>query len=458
MKKLLSIILVAAMLMTLLAACGSGSGETKPAEDTKPEAAAPAEEAQPEAESETEPEPEPAEPVEIVLWTTYTDHHLEALTKIIDGFNDSQDRYTVVAEQQPYSEFDAKLLQAVSNGTGPDLTGMFPSDAINYVTNGYLYPFTDFIHDPEIGIPNFEDQMAPGLFAEITQWGDGDIYFIPTTFGSEVLFYNKTMFDALDLTAPATWEDLETCAKAIHEAYGIAGFGTDSITDTFQGWVVQDGSGYIDVANNQIDIDHDIAVKWLDWFAHGVEEGYFRLVGEDYFFSNPFGSQAIGMYVGSAAGVDYVYSAIPPEGEEGHFEVAACPIPQAGTQDYISSWGSDYVCLAKDEEHARGAYEFLKYMIQTDTLAEWAIAYGALPAYRDAIDTQAFQDYAAGNIALVALMEEYDRIGYLPSVLGAATVRTEIDKMAQSVALGVTDAETAYADFVTAANAALNEG
>ncbi len=358
--------------------------------------------------------------MEIVFWTTYSDHHLEAINKIIDGFNASQDQYKVVAQVQPYSEFDAKLLQAVSSGTGPDMTSVFPSDAINYYNEGYLYPFTDFINDPEIGIPNFREQMAPGLYAEITQWGDEDIYFMPSTFGSEVMFYNKTMLDELNLQPPTNWDEVVTCAKAIYDEYGIPGFGTDSITDTFQDWVMQDGSDYIDTANKQIAMDHDTTVKWLNWFADGVKDGYFRLVGEDAYFSNLLGSQAIGMYIGSAAGVDYVYGAIPPEGEEEHFEVGCCPIPQVGKVDYIPSWGSDYVCLTQDETKARGVYEFLKYFIQPDTLAEWAIAYGALPAYTDAIETDAFQAYAAENISIIALSEEYDRIGYLPSVTGVS--------------------------------------
>ena len=437
MKKRISLVLALLMLCACLAACGKTQGDGGAASNSGGNDEA------------------PAQPVEIVLWHTYTDHHQEALNKIIDGFNSSQDQYVVIAEQQPYSEFDAKLLQSVSTGTGPDFVTMFPSDAINYIEDGYLQDFAPFINDPEIGIPDFQEQVAPGLYAEITQWGNDSIYLIPSTYGSEVLYYNKTMFDALGLSEPTTWAELEACAKAIYDAYGIAGFGTDSITDSFQGWIMQAGSGYIDTEAKKISIDRDIAIEKLDWFADGVKAGYFRLVGEDYFFSNPFGSQAVGMYVGAAAGIDYVYAAIP-EGE-GHFEVGCCPIPQDGPVDYISSWGSTYVCLSRDEEHARGVYEYLKYMTQADRLTDWAIAFGALPARKDAIDSTKFQEYAATNIAVKALSEEYHRIGYLPSVQGAATVRTEIDKMVQSVALGTSDAETAYDNFVAASNAALND-
>lgn len=448
MKKLLSLLLAVTMLCACLAGCGGNGGQTTAAADSGSNTGG-------ESQAQGADSGQSQAPVEIVLWHTLTDHHEAALTKIIDGFNASQDAYVVVAQQQPYAEYDAKLLQAVSTGTGPDFTTMFPSTAINYMTDGYLYNMSEFINDPEIGIPDFKDRIAEGMYAEITQWGNDDIYLIPTTFGSEVLYYNKTMFDELKLTPPTTWEELENCAKAIYNKYGIAGFGTDSITDSFQDWVMQDGSGYIDVENKKVDIDRDLAIEKLNWFANGVQKGYFRLVGEDYYFSNPFGSQAVGMYVGSSAGVDYVYAAVPTEGD-GAFEVGCCPIPQ-GEHKFIPNWGSTYACLSKDSEHARGVYEFLKYMTSKEQLVDWAIAFGALPAHKDSVEDAKTQEYAQTNIAIRALVEEYDYVGHLPSIFGADTVRTEIDKMVQSVALDTMDAESAFDAFEAAANAALND-
>jgi len=442
MKKLIAIILAVLTVVACMAGCGAQNTPATEAPKADAPAAAPA---------------APAEAVEVVLWHTLTDHHQAALDQIIADFNASQTEYVVVAEQQPYSEFDAKLLQSTSMGNGPDFCTMFPSDAINYMSDGYLYPFTAFVNDPEIGMPEFKDQVASGLYAEITQWGGEEIYMIPSTFGSEVLYYNKTMFDALNLEVPKTWSDVEACAKAIYAEYGIAGFGTDSITDSFQGWVMQAGSSYIDVEKKEIAIDRDIAIEKLNWFANGVKEGYFRLVGEDYYFSNPFGSQAVGMYIGSAAGVDYAKGAIPAEGTEGHFELGCAALPQEGPVNYVSSWGSTYVCLSRDEAHARGVYSFLKYMTQEENIVDWAIAFGATPAYKDAMKAEKFTAYAETNVAVKALVEEYDYINYLPSIKGAATVRTEIDKMVQSVALGLMDAETAFDAFVVAANAALND-
>ena len=431
-KRILSLLLSAAMLATLLAGCG-GQGTS---------GAAGSAQSQPSGEK-----------TQVVLWHTYTDAHEEALLKVVDSFNTSQDEYEVVAEQQPYSEFDAKLMQAVRNGTGPDMVTMFPSDAINYMEENLLVDLAPYINDPEIGVPNFEERMSAGMYEEITQWGEDSIYLFPITATGEVLFYNKTLFDKYNLDAPQTWSDVEAASKVIYENEGIPGFGTDSVTDTYQCLIRQAGSGYIDAENKTMDIDEAIGKEKLQWFADGVQAGYFRLVGEDQYFSNPFGSQAVASYIGSSAGISYVQAAIGDA-----FEMGCVPIPQEGPVKYISQWASNYVCLSKDEAHARGAYLFMKHFASEEIVVDWAIAFGAVPVFAEARENERFQEFVQTDAAIKALTEEIDYTGMLPSIPGAADVRTEIDKMIQNVSLGLSDADTAYDAFITASNNALAAG
>jgi len=392
----------------------------------------------------------PAEKTKIVYWHTYTDAHEEALKKVIDGFNASQDKYEVVGEQQPYSEFDTKLLQAVRNGTGPDLTTMYPSDAVGYINEGLLTDFKPFIAKSQGGVDALKNSIPAGLYAELTQWGD-NIYSYPMTSTGEVLFYNKTLFDKYGIAAPQTWTDVANYSKLIYEKEGIPGFGTDSVTDTYQCLLMQAGSSYIDAASKKLAIDETIGKQKLNWFADGVKAGYFRLVGEDTYFSNPFGSQAVASYIGSSAGISYVLSAV-----NNAFEVGCVPIPQEGPVKYISQWCSGFVCFSKDQTKAEGVYEFLKYFATTDVVVEWAIHFGSIPVFADAQKDAKFVEYEKSNIAIKALSEEIQYVGMLPGITGAKTVRTEIDKMVQNVALGVMDTDAAYAAFVTAAQTALD--
>lgn len=435
--RILALLLALVMVASLFAACSAGktdaSGASTGASQTTDD-------------SKTTEDTKPAktEKTKIVYWHAYTDQHEEKFLELAAAFNASQDEYELVAEQQPYSEIDSKTMQAVRNGTGPDLVNMYPSDAVNYLNEGRLVDLSVYINDPEIGIPNFKDNVPAGQYSEITQWGDG-IYVFPCTTAGEVLFYNKTMFDKYGLEAPKTWTELAECSKIIHEKEGIPGFGTDSLVDTYQCLIMQAGSGYIDEDGNYA-IDETIAKEKLNWFADLVKSGDFRLVGEDVFFSGPFGSQAVASYIGSSAGVSYVELAVNDT-----FEIGCVPIPQEGPVRYISSWGNNFACLSTDEDHARGAYMFLKFLTSTENIVQWAEAFGTVPIYKEARESTEFQQFAETNIAVKALTEEADDIGMLASVPGAAAMRTEIDKMVQSVALNVSDADTAYAAFEAAA-------
>ena len=59
-----------------------------------------------------------------------------------------------------------------------------------------------------------KDDFIAGYYKEGQQFGDGAMYTMPLSKSTEVLYYNKTFFDANGLTVPATWAELETvCAK-----------------------------------------------------------------------------------------------------------------------------------------------------------------------------------------------------------------------------------------------------
>lgn len=124
--RILALLLALVMVASLFAACSAGktdaSGASTGASQTTDD-------------SKTTEDTKPAktEKTKIVYWHAYTDQHEEKFLELAAAFNASQDEYELVAEQQPYSEIDSKTMQAVRNGTGPDLVNMYPSDAVNYL-------------------------------------------------------------------------------------------------------------------------------------------------------------------------------------------------------------------------------------------------------------------------------------------------------------------------------------
>lgn len=395
---------------------------------------APEEPAAPAAEEPVAPpteEPAPQEEVEIVIWNTWSDHHVEAFQELIDEFNATHPYITVIQQPQPYADYEAKVMQAVREGTGPDIIGTFPTVAANYFEDGLIVNLSEYIDDPEIGIPGFKDLISEGVYKEITQW-TGDVYLIPNSVGGEVFYYNKTLYDSLGLSVPTTWEELEANSRIITEATGKPAFGFDSEIDGFQVLIMQNGSGYINPETMTVEYNNPIAVEKLEWFSGLVKEGVFRLVGEDVYFSNPFGSQAVASYIGSPAGIGFVESAV-----NGQFEFGVAPIPQGGSVEYISSWGGGDVIFTSTEAKQKAAFEFIKYMISPEILGPWCVNFGVVPAYQAAIEHPVYQEYLKTNPAIKASSEQMHRVGHLSAVKGSAAIRTVIARAVTSACTGV---------------------
>ncbi len=417
----------------LLASCA-----TPTAAPTEPEAAAEESIAEEPATEEQAAEESAAEaPVEIVIWNTWSDHHVETFQTIIDEFNATHPGIKVIQQPQPYADYEAKVMQAVREGTGPDLIGTFPTVAANYIDDGMIVNLSDYIDDPEIGIPGYLDLLSEGVVQEITQW-DGNIYMIPGSVGGEVFYYNKTLYDSLGLSVPTTWEELEANSRIITEETGKPAFGFDNEIDGFQVLIMQNGSGYINRETMTVEYNNPIAVEQLTWFSDLVKEGVFRLVGEDVYFSNPFGSQAVASYIGSPAGIGFVESAV-----NGQFEFGVAPIPQSGVKEYVSSWGGGYVIFTTTEERQKAAFEFIKYMITPEVQGPWCAAFGVVPAYQAAVEHPVFQEYLQTNQAIKASSEQMHRVGYLPAVKGSAAIRTVIARAVTSACTGVNTPEEA---------------
>ncbi|MBQ6655199.1 MAG: extracellular solute-binding protein [Erysipelotrichaceae bacterium] len=399
MKKLLTLLLAVLMLLAFTG-CSNGNNQGGGKDDILTEL---------------------TEPVTIKVWNTYTYHQQEAFQEMVDSFNKSQDKVTVVYEPQAYQDYDSNLLLAVRNGTGPNISNRYPSSAAAYIEENLLVNLTPYINNDKIGIKNFKENLVGKVYEEITQWGEDSVYVFPIIITSEVLYYNKTLFDELGLAVPTTWEELTEVSKVIYEKKGIPGWGSDSETDTMIDRVIQLGSGFIDAKNKKVSVDEKAFTQTLEWYLTGLKEGYFRLAGSDMYHSGPFTQGNVASYIGSSAGSGYVL----PYAD---FEVGVALIPQSGNVKFAPAWGGGLVAFDKTPEENLASYLFLQYCLDDETLAKWAIEFGAAPCTKSSIATATFQAQAANDIVTRALIETTECINWVPSVAGADEVRNAFGK------------------------------
>ena len=218
----------------------------------------------------------------------------------------------------------------------------------------------------------FEEALTGVFFGEVDAFEDGLIHYVPAYTTGPILYFNKTLFDELQLSVPATWEEMEAAAKVIKEKKDMPALGVDSLTDLMQMLIMETpGAGYIDVENQQVLFDTPEVRAKVQWVVDMVKNGYFALQPSGDYFSTDFNSGIVASYVGSSAGYPY----IKPNGFE--FGMTAMP-----AETWYPSWNrGPIVFYYKDDARAQGAYEFVKYFISPEVNAGWAKAVTALAPY-----------------------------------------------------------------------------
>lgn len=397
------------------------------------------------------PEPEPEGPITVTFWHTLTDQHLEALNKVIDGFNNSQNEVIVVAEQKPYADYDSNLAMALANGNGPDFVSRYATTAVEYLADDLIVDMTPYIVEAYGSMEKWRDAMIGETYNECTQLGGA--YLFPISSSSQVYFYNKTLFDELGLSAPKTWDELLENAKKCYEHTGKAGFSMDDELDDFQDIMTQKGFTYIDMDKKEVAWPKEETTKLLQWYVDNCKAGYFQLKEANTYCSVPFANGDLPAYIGSSAGASYALM------NGGKFEAGIAPIPQEGTHKYIPNWGGGYVIFKTTEAKQKAAFKFLNYYASAEVCAEWAKGFNTIPSYKAAYDTAVYKEYAANDLAAKAMTEQADCMGWLRSCIGSQTVREEIQKMIRTAVLdsGNVSVEQAVEEFYKNCNAALKQ-
>lgn len=241
-KKALSVLLSAAMTMSILAGCGGAAdapanGGTEATEETAEEVAEAAEEAVEEATDETEQAEEEiptstfgdASGTHLEMWT-FVELHGQHYGKMAEIWNEQHpdEKIEITCTTYPYADMHTKLLTSLEAGTGaPDICDVEVGQYPNVVAglDQWLVPLDDYAKD-------YMATMVPARM-QTYQGEDGHYYGAPYHVGATAMFYNAAaMSEAMGISqddviakidAVKTWDDYTALGKEYLEALGEEG-------------------------------------------------------------------------------------------------------------------------------------------------------------------------------------------------------------------------------------------
>ena len=289
-----------------------------------------------------------------------------------------------------------------------------------------------------------------GYYNEGKEYGDGLMYSLPFQKSTEVLYYNKTEFDALGLQAPETWDDVEIAIQLLKQKYpNSTPLGYDSEENFFITIAAQLGSDYTSATGNHYTFvnqkNKDFVAKFAEWYQMGWMTTS-ALMGGSY-TSDSFkkANDEVGkifMSIGSSAGARYQR----PDKVDGEypFEVGIVSIPQFDTNNpKVISQGPS-ICIFEDENEQEmyASWLFLKFLTTDQRFqAEYAMKSGYVPVIKSVMETSQYKmalenadggDFITSLVALVAL-EQQDAYFTSPAFAGSADARTQVGLLVQSV-------------------------
>lgn len=192
-RKLISMGLALALVVSLFAGCGGA-----PAAST---AASKAASAAPSA-------PAAAEPVELTLGSWRTDD-VAQMEKLLAAYKEEAPNVTITFQPTNPPDYNATLRLQLDGGTGPDL--MY---ARSYATGEELFDAGYFADCSDI--PGLKENFVASSLAP-WQTKDGKMFAVPFAAVSHAVYYNKDIFAKESLTAPETWEDFIALCKTLKD-------------------------------------------------------------------------------------------------------------------------------------------------------------------------------------------------------------------------------------------------
>jgi multiple sugar transport system substrate-binding protein len=347
MKRGLAIILVSFLLIGLLAGCsGERQAEAEKTKDGK---------------------------VIVNFWTFWgSETRRPIIEKIIDDYNNSQDKVFVKHTFLPWGDIWTKNLASVAAGNPADVIINDINTVSQRAENKQVEDLSKYVDD------SFKQQFYPHLWETVEY--KGKPYAVPFNTDTRLLFYNKKAFKEAGLDPnkpPQTWAELEEYAKKLDvkkgDKYERIGFYPLWGSTGASSWMTNadNGKGFID--NGKLAINTPKKAEALEWILGWKErlgentvQAFQAEFGSEQ--ANPFIAEKVAMWVD----VGTFYTQLRDYGQDVEFGVAPIPAYEEGSGNWAE--GGGFVAeVPKGAKHPKEAMDFIKYLTGVDAQKYWAI-------------------------------------------------------------------------------------
>jgi sn-glycerol 3-phosphate transport system substrate-binding protein len=373
-RKIISLLATVAVATAILSGCGNSSNKTASSANN---------------------------PVQITFWHSMSGKNGQAITKMINDFNNSHKNIKVNAQfQGNYDDAINKLKSAEKGNAAPDVMQVYDIGTRFMIDSNWAVPMQKFIDNENYNTSDLE----PNLLGYYTV--NNKLYSMPFNASTPILYYNEDAFKNAGLDVnnpPKTFSDVEKDAKALTKKDSSGRISQYGYSMAIYGWffeqfLVKQGANYVDNGNGRIaaptkvEFDKNGAgLNVLNQWQKMVDSGYAGNFGRNTDDTmNAFIAGKTAMIIDSTASLSQILSGIG-----GRFQVGTAFLPSFdGIKDGgVSIGGASLWALNnKDEAKQKAAWEFIKFMVSPKEQAYWSTQTGYFPVTKKAYNVQLMKD------------------------------------------------------------------
>lgn len=379
-----------------------------------------------------------ASETEITFWHSMGGKGGEAINQLVEEFNDSQDDIRVVAEfQGEYDDAINKLKSSALSHSGPDIMQVYEIGTKWMMDSGYAIPMQELIDEDGYDISHLEENIVDYYTV------NGDLYSMPFNTSTPILYYNKTAFEEAGLDPEEAPNDFNQILEYSNKlaTNGRYGFSMQIYGWFFEQFLLKQGLDYANEGNGRTGHATEVlfdenggALNIIDGWKNLVDsEGIISFGRDGDAVKDAFASGKVAMTIASTASLAEIKSKI-----DGSFELGTAYFPTVTSQDNggVSIGGASlWVMDNGDDEKAKAAFEFIKFMVSPESQAKWAQATGYFSVTKDAYEIPSMIEHLNNNpefqTAIDQLREANNQSGALLGVLteARATIEENIEKV-----------------------------
>lgn len=313
----------------------------------------------------------------MTFWFAYGGRVRTVLLDLVEKFNAAQSRLTVrPVFQGDYFEALAKLRTALVAGVAPALSHVV-LEVVPYLARaGVLEPLDDYEGARKLSLVPALAQLGSFAGAEREP-----LVSIPFNQSTPIAFLNARTFEEVGIAPPTSWDELAATAARLtrRDPTGEVRWGFE-VPISWWYWVAMVGQagGRLVEPNGRVTLGGDAGEKALAFWQRLVHRD--RVMrpppGRDYqawqSTNESFLQGRIAMMWSSTAFVRYLE-------DTARFPVLAAPLP-GDVRRSVPTGGSAFILVrsAPDEEK-RAAWDFVRWMCETEQTIEWSTRTGYMP-------------------------------------------------------------------------------